>query len=1077
MDEGPRELEIETDPEMNLLQEIRKGHLKITSSNTEVAMVNGLGITPIKEGNATISVAYDDRVFDSIDIELLPGLSGHGWEENDPFLASEALARCKELEPKADDVKDCFIKGVITKVDTPFDAGYKNISFTIADSVDATEGLLVYRLATTAEEAEKLVRGCELKITGKLTHYQSSAGKSTFETKAGATVVEIIKEAEPEPPVTDHGYTQEDPFLASEALAKCKELAEGDVDLHPSFIKGVITKIDTPYDSGYKNISIVLADSEDAEEGLLIYRLKTNDEEAAKLIKGAEILITATLKHYVNSSGTSIYETNSGGTVIEIIKEAEPEPPVTAHGYVQEDPFKASEALEVAKALAAGASDENPAFIQGVITKVDTEFSSQYNNISFTIADKVDDEEGLLIYRLPCTEEQAAKLIVGAEVFVKATLKHYAPASGDPIYETNSGGVLLAINGEDPTPDPEVPVIDIIHSGTSIEDAYTADEAAQVMKNWEATETKVGEEEVFVSGKATKVSFNSKYSSYTIDLECQLGVFQLYSVGMDAEAGDYSANPNDLVGKIVTIKGYLEYFVKGEDIKFEVAYLSATLSPTGAAYTPQIVKVEGQEEPPSVEHGYDQTDPFLASEALAKCKELEAGKADEKVAYIKGVITKVDTAFNPTYNNISLVLADDVDAEEGLLLYRLSCTEEEAAKLIKGAEIFVSATLKHFVKNEQSIFETNAGGALIEITKEAEAPVEPEVRPDPVEASIAELNAMEGEIKDKTFLVTGVIEAMKNDKFGNAYLTDPVSGETIMLYGATTTETAIAYADGSFSWTNPKDAETTLEGIEDGMQVTMEVMFKLFNNTPEIFGIVKESSEFPFPYSVVVEENEDGVITPSKAAEVEYGEEITLEVEPAEGKKLKSLVVENAQGVKKDITEALKFNATCVNKVVATFEDAGAVLTQTLVDADKLGITGSYSDSAEAAKIDGADWMFKECMKSGTGAIQTRYKNSKASEVYNTTALAADVASVTFVFSADQTQTKDLLYVVAGAESVAEAGQSDANAMKLTWDGTEEGRTVTIEIPANLNARFLKLGHTTTSGAAYIQSVTINYRA
>ena len=402
---------------------------------------------------------------------------------------------------------------------------------------------------------------------------------------------------------------------------------------------------------------------------------------------------------------------------------------------------------------------------------------------------------------------------------------------------------------------------------------------------------------------------------------------------------------------------------------------------------------------------------------------------------------------------------------------------EEAAKLIKGAEIFISATLKHYVKNEQSIFETDAGGALIEITKEAEAPVEPEVRPDPVEASIAELNAMEGEIKDKTFLVTGVIEAMKNDKFGNAYLTDPVSKETIMLYGATTTETAIAYADGSFSWTNPKDAETTLEGIEDGMQVTMEVMFKLFNNTPEIFGIVKESSEFPFPYSVEVEENEDGVITPSKVAEVEYGEEITLEVEPAEGKKLKSLVVENAQGVKKDITEALKFNATCVNKVVATFEDAGAVLTQTLVDADKLGITGSYSDSAEAAKIDGADWMFKECMKSGTGAIQTRYKNSKASEVYNTTALAADVASVTFVFSADQTQTKDLLYVVAGAESVAEAGQSDANAMKLTWDGTEEGRTVTIEIPANLNARFLKLGHTTTSGAAYIQSVTINYRA
>ena len=123
---------------------------------------------------------------------------------------------------------------------------------------------------------------------------------------------------------------------------------------------------------------------------------------------------------------------------------------------------------------------------------------------------------------------------------------------------------------------------------------YTVDEILAVMANY--TDNQISTEEYTVKGVVTSSSYNSSYSSYTIWLQSDDGTtaqaFELYSVGMDSSiTEDYTA-ANALVGKTVTCVGYIEKYVKNGNVTYEMPYLKASLSPTGAAYTPTVTAVE-----------------------------------------------------------------------------------------------------------------------------------------------------------------------------------------------------------------------------------------------------------------------------------------------------------------------------------------------------------------------------------------------------------------------------------------------------------------------------------------------------
>ena len=105
-------------------------------------------------------------------------------------------------------------------------------------------------------------------------------------------------------------------------------------------------------------------------------------------------------------------------------------------------------------------------------------------------------------------------------------------------------------------------------------------------------------------------------------------------------------------------------------------------------------------------------------------------------------------------------------------------------------------------------------------------------------------------------------------------------------------------------------------------------------------------------------------------------------------------------------------------------------------------------------------------MRSSAGALQMRLKNGNCSNVYNTTALERAIKNVVITFN--QAYTKDVVCVATGAAAVTSATN--------VIDHTTVVDNVYTYTPATNTDTFFNLSHdATTSGAAYITSVVINF--
>lgn len=75
-------------------------------------------------------------------------------------------------------------------------------------------------------------------------------------------------------------------------------------------IKGYVAEIATPYDTGYKNVTLYIVD-ENFDAGYYVYRVGADPEEGAKIKVGAYVTITGT----TNTNYNGLIETNAGGTL------------------------------------------------------------------------------------------------------------------------------------------------------------------------------------------------------------------------------------------------------------------------------------------------------------------------------------------------------------------------------------------------------------------------------------------------------------------------------------------------------------------------------------------------------------------------------------------------------------------------------------------------------------------------------------------------------------------------------------------------------------------------------------------
>ena len=187
--DSPRTIDLNITPEINVLDALNKGILKVTSSDPSVVAVNGLGISALKVGEAMIRVEVGSKTL-SFSVNVLPVKTYQS--------VAATLEEVKDLA--AGETKNNILtKGVVTKIPSSgvWSDKYKNITLYIGDEGAGNE-LECYR-AVVAEgiDGSKIKVGDTISITGNVTNYQG-----TLEYAANSVITEVIpgKDVEPEKP-------------------------------------------------------------------------------------------------------------------------------------------------------------------------------------------------------------------------------------------------------------------------------------------------------------------------------------------------------------------------------------------------------------------------------------------------------------------------------------------------------------------------------------------------------------------------------------------------------------------------------------------------------------------------------------------------------------------------------------------------------------------------------------------------------------------------------------------------------------------------------------------------------------
>lgn len=296
------------------------------------------------------------------------------------------------------------LTGKVISVDDAYSEEFDNITVTIQVEGKADKPIKCYRLK--GQDIDRIAKGDTITVTGTLkNHY------GTVEFDLGCTMVNRIAGGNaPTTQLTDPAQIMN--FAYS---LQAGEKMEYDVTL-----EGVVTKVSSPYDPAYKNISVYIA-VKGSDKELLLYRMK--GDEADKLVKDDTITVTGRI---INYNGT--IEMEAGCTMRKRI---------SGGGEVQTAPSDPKEIVKQAFELAPGDSLPYKATLTGTITEINTEYSEQYGNITVTIVVEGCEDNPLKCYRMK--GEGAAALKVGDVITVSGTIKNYQHSSGDTEVEFDSG--------------------------------------------------------------------------------------------------------------------------------------------------------------------------------------------------------------------------------------------------------------------------------------------------------------------------------------------------------------------------------------------------------------------------------------------------------------------------------------------------------------------------------------------------------------------------------------------------------------------------------------------------------------
>ncbi len=392
--------------------------VKVAGNDYTVTWTSDNEVAKVVPGEGKVTVDVDDKSATAVDYTLTAVVSAADGTKGEPLTFKLKVPASNFVSiPDAlalEDGKFVTVSGTVKLINTPWDDGYKNITVTIED--EAGNQLYIYRLATKVEIGDVVT------VKGEMATYNGSR-----QIAAGATA-EItghveVKNEYPEYSIPDALKLDDNTLLT---------------------VKGTVVSIDTPWNDGYKNISVTIAD--DAGNKLYVYRLATNVNLGDVLtIKG------------IMGSYNGAKQIAQGATA-----------EITGHTEIKQD-YK-----EVTIPEALAAEDGVLVIVKGTVVEINTEWSDSYGNITVTIQDAAGNK--LYVYRLSTKVELGDILTIKGKVGSYNGAKQIAQGATAEITgkDTTIGGGSATTN-----PPVDTPTLD----GAVVYDFSKCEKGEQYAKN------------------------------------------------------------------------------------------------------------------------------------------------------------------------------------------------------------------------------------------------------------------------------------------------------------------------------------------------------------------------------------------------------------------------------------------------------------------------------------------------------------------------------------------------------------------------------------------------------------------
>ncbi len=190
--------------------------------------------------------------------------------------------------------------------------------------------------------------------------------------------------------------------------------------------------------------------------------------------------------------------------------------------------------------------------------------------------------------------------------------------------------------------------------------------------------------------------------------------------------------------------------------------------------------------------------------SCAQAREAALGGMTDEVI-VRGYVTEIVSAWSAQYKNVSFWMADTQDGGKVFEAYRVACENKADAPGV-GDLVWVKGELTKY----NTTPETKQGGTFGIIEKSQIVPQN--LGSKTIEEFLALKNTID------TCVLTGVVDSIINDQYGNLYLSDATA--QVYVYGVLT-------ADGQ----SKKFAEL---GVEAGDELTVLALYNEHNNKPQV---------------------------------------------------------------------------------------------------------------------------------------------------------------------------------------------------------------------------------------------------